>query len=46
MRRYALRRLSFLPIILLAVSLITFMVLRVLPSQDPADVVGGANATP
>lgn len=45
MRRYALRRLSFLPIILLAVSLITFMVLRVLPSQDPADVVGGANAT-
>ncbi len=37
---------SFLPIILLAVSLITFMVLRVLPSQDPADVVGGANATP
>jgi peptide/nickel transport system permease protein len=45
MRRYALRRLSFLPIILLAVSLITFMVLRVLPSQDPADVVGGSNAT-
>lgn len=46
MRRYALRRLAFLPVILLAVSLITFSVLRVLPSQDPADVVGGSNATP
>lgn len=45
MWRYALRRLAFLPIILFAVSLLTFVVLRVLPGQDPADIVGGANAT-
>lgn len=45
MWRYTLRRLSFLPIILFAVSLLTFSVLRVLPGQDPAEIVGGANAT-
>jgi peptide/nickel transport system permease protein len=46
MWRYTLRRLAFLPVILLAVSLIAFFVLRVLPSGDPVDVIGGADATP
>jgi peptide/nickel transport system permease protein len=45
MLRYTLRRLSFLPIILLAVSIITFVLLRVLPTEDFADVIGGINAT-
>lgn len=45
MLRYTLRRLSFLPIILLAVSIVVFIALRVLPSGDIADVIGGANAT-
>jgi peptide/nickel transport system permease protein len=46
MLRYTLRRLSFLPIILLAVSIVTFIALRVLPAGDIADVIGGSNATP
>lgn len=46
MLRYALRRLSFLPIILLAVSIVTFIALRVLPTGDIADLIGGSNATP
>ncbi|HYM14277.1 MAG TPA: ABC transporter permease [Dehalococcoidia bacterium] len=46
MMRYALRRLSFLPLILLVVSIFTFVLLRVLPSADIADVIGGSNATP
>lgn len=45
MLRYTLRRLSFLPIILLAVSILTFIALRVLPTGDIADVIGGSNAT-
>jgi peptide/nickel transport system permease protein len=45
MWRYTLRRLSFLPIILLAVSIFTFVLLRVLPTGDIADVIGGQNAT-
>jgi peptide/nickel transport system permease protein len=45
MTRYALRRLSFLPIILLAVSIFTFVLLRVLPTEDFADVLGGQGAT-
>ena len=45
MARYALRRLSFLPIILIAVSIFTFVLLRVLPTGDIADVIGGSNAT-
>jgi peptide/nickel transport system permease protein len=45
MTRYALRRLSFLPIILFAVSLFTFVLLRVLPTEDFADVLGGQGAT-
>ena len=45
MWRYTLRRLSFLPIILLAVSIFTFVLLRVLPTEDIADVIGGQNAT-
>ena len=45
MLRYTLRRLSFLPIILLAVSILTFWALRVLPTGDIADVIGGSNAT-
>ena len=46
MLRYALRRLSFLPIIIVAVSIITFVLLRVLPQQDPAILMAGQNATP
>jgi len=46
MLRYTLRRLSFLPIILFAVSIFVFVLLRVLPAGDFADVIGGANATP
>ncbi len=45
MLRYAVRRLSFLPIILFAVSILTFCLLRVLPTEDIADVIGGSNAT-
>ncbi|MDP9235836.1 MAG: ABC transporter permease [Chloroflexota bacterium] len=45
MLRYAIRRLSFLPIILFVVSMVVFFVLRVLPTQDIADVLGGNNAT-
>ena len=45
MLRYTLRRLSFLPIILIAVSIFVFVLLRVLPTSDIADVIGGNNAT-
>jgi peptide/nickel transport system permease protein len=45
MLRYTLRRLSFLPIILFSVSVLTFCLLRVLPTEDIADVIGGSNAT-
>jgi peptide/nickel transport system permease protein len=45
MWRYTLRRLAFLPIILLAVSISTFVLLRILPTEDIADVIGGQNAT-
>jgi peptide/nickel transport system permease protein len=46
MWRYTLRRLAFLPLILFGVSLITFVMLRVLPNQDPAILMAGQNATP
>lgn len=46
MLRYAMRRLAFLPIILIAVSILTFLLLRVLPTEDIADVIGGKDATP
>jgi peptide/nickel transport system permease protein len=39
MLRYTIRRLLWLPIILIAVSLIAFVLLRTLPGQDPADVI-------
>jgi peptide/nickel transport system permease protein len=44
--RYTLRRLAFLPLVLVLVSLITFILLRVLPQQDPAILMAGQNATP
>lgn len=46
MWRYTLRRLSFLPVILITVSILVFVLLRVLPTSDIADVIGGQNATP
>ena len=46
MWRYALRRLTFLPLIIVLVSIITFVLLRVLPQQDPAILMAGQNATP
>ncbi len=45
MWRYTLRRLSFLPLIIVAVSIITFILLRVLPG-DPAAIMAGQNASP
>ena len=45
MLRYSLRRLTFLPIILFAGSRFTFLMLRVLPGQDPALVIAGQGAT-
>lgn len=45
MLRYALRRLTWLPIILFGVSLIAFVMLRTLPGQDPVDVIAGQGAT-
>jgi len=46
MLRYTLRRLAWLPVILLAVSVIAFVMLRTLPGQDPAAAIGGQGATP
>ncbi len=46
MWRYALRRISFLPVIIFVVSVITFVLLRVLPGQDPAVLMAGQNARP
>lgn len=46
MLRYTLRRLAWLPIILIGVSTIAFFLLRGLPGQDPAAVIGGSDATP
>ena len=46
MWRYTIRRLAFLPVIMLAVSIITFLLLRVLPGQDPAVLMAGQNARP
>jgi len=45
MRQYALRRLSYLPLILVAVSLLTFFVLRLPGAQDPALVYISQNTT-
>ena len=46
MWRYALRRIAFLPVLIFVVSIITFVLLRVLPDQDPAVLMAGQNATP
>ena len=45
MLRYALRRLAWLPIILFGVSTLVFFLLRGLPGQDPAAVIGGQGLT-
>lgn len=44
MWRYTLRRLAFLPLIIVVVSIITFVLLRVLPG-DPAEIMAGQGAT-
>jgi peptide/nickel transport system permease protein len=44
MRQYALRRLAFLPVIAIAVSLITFLTLRLPISDDPALLLAGQQA--
>ncbi|MEX0749388.1 MAG: ABC transporter permease [Dehalococcoidia bacterium] len=46
MLRYTLRRLAWLPLILFAVSIIAFVMLRALPGQDPAAAMAGQGATP
>ena len=45
MWRYTLRRLAFLPLIMVGVSIITFILLRVLPG-DPAVLMAGQGASP
>jgi peptide/nickel transport system permease protein len=45
MWRYTIRRLSFLPLIVVVVSIITFVLLRVVPG-DPAVIMAGQNARP
>lgn len=45
MLRYTLRRLAWLPIILFGVSTIAFFLLRGIPGQDPAAVIGGQGLT-
>ncbi len=45
MMRYTLRRLAWLPIILFGVSAIVFFLLRGMPGQDPAKVIGGQGLT-
>jgi peptide/nickel transport system permease protein len=45
MLRYTLRRLAWLPIILFGVSTIAFFLLRGMPGQDPAAVIGGQGMT-
>jgi peptide/nickel transport system permease protein len=45
MMRYTLRRLAWLPIILFGVSTVAFFLLRGLPGQDPAAVIGGQGLT-
>ena len=45
MMRYTLRRLAWLPIILFGVSSMAFFILRGLPGQDPAAVIGGQGLT-
>jgi peptide/nickel transport system permease protein len=45
MLRYTLRRLAWLPVILFAVSIIAFVMLRTLPGQDPAAAIAGQGAT-
>jgi peptide/nickel transport system permease protein len=45
MWRYTIRRLSFLPLIVVAVSMFTFVLLRVVPG-DPAVIMAGQGAQP
>lgn len=45
MLRYSLRRLAWLPLILLGVSAIVFVMLRVAPGQNPAETIAGQGAT-
>jgi peptide/nickel transport system permease protein len=45
MLRYTLRRLAWLPIILFGVSTLAFFLLRGMPGQDPAAVIGGQGLT-
>jgi len=45
MWRYTLRRLAFLPLILIGVSVLTFVLLRVLPGQEPAVLLAGTGAS-
>ena len=45
MLRYTLRRLVWLPVILFGVSSMVFFLLRGLPGQDPAAVIGGQGLT-
>lgn len=45
MLRYTIRRLVWLPVILLGVSAIVFILLRVAPGQNPAETIAGQGAT-
>lgn len=46
MRRYMLRRMAYIPLIVVVVSFITFFVLRLPWSRDPADTYINMNTTP
>lgn len=46
MRRYALRRMAYLPLIVFVVSVITFFMLRLPWSRDPTDVYVNMQTTP
>lgn len=45
MRQYALRRLAFMPLIMIGVSLLTFFTLRAPFAEDPVDRLSGQNTT-
>lgn len=45
MRQYALRRLAYLPLILIVVAVVTFFTLRLPWSQDPVDLVSTPQTT-
>ena len=46
MGRYIVRRLIYVVVVVLSVTLLAFVIFFVLPSQDPAVAFAGRNPTP